>query len=240
MRLLRLLSTALGAAMLCSAAYSATVTLDISEMEDLSGGQAPWQVREEGFVYTLDQTYLAGDHIYFHDDGGTVSTAITPENQDRFDLISADFSGLSRLYRVNRFGEISDHTLKYENTVVQGYRDGQVVAEETFRSAMPSKNKTFSDAFVDLDYLVVSYIIPDESVLDFSGLLSFGGTTPLERGLYCDEYCGSVIADNFVLEIADYVPSTQARGLSTIPLPASLVLLLAGLGSLIFIGRRRT
>ena len=90
----------------------------------------------------------------------------------------------------------------YDNVLVQGYRNGALVAEDQFYAGDNPNTHLFSAQFLDLDLLVIGALLPN---------------FPVVGGDCIDFPCGHFNIDNVEL--------------SAVPLPAALPLYSAALGS---------
>ena len=139
-----------------------------------------------------------------------------PEDDTYVFLSAFDYSDVNPDY-------IDADPLPYDNLLVQGYRNNALVAEDTFYSDDLSTYFFDPKRFNDLDFLSITRLAPDYSVLDASVLLDYPGYFVEDR--FCqDQPCSVFSIDNVAL--------------TPVPLPASLPLFIIGLSALSCFVRR--
>lgn len=204
------------------------------------GGAGDWfpgglQKYEEGYTYQTTDCYTANT-INLHDDCGITQSIIERVDGGRFDAVEVGMLGYFRQYSTGSepiTDECRDDYLCeeswakaqqhfWDNFQWSGFRDGELVA--LFAGmVLGSDVFSFGDVFQDIDRLILEYVAPEESVTIWS--------PPYEPTAYwCDEWCGEIQVSYLVV---------SDRPISPVPLPATGIVLLSGLGALAFLRRRR-
>lgn len=195
-----------------------SMVLDFDEGPvDWNGNRSEWA--EDGFNFQNSLEYLEGWWLNLHDDSGETTSSFTRSDGLRFNMHGADLRGVSLLYEVVAADIYKALPVYYSLT---GFREGQLVASVLQQvPVFEFSAQTWGNLFSNLDRFTISLLIP--------GGVSYmyGSSTPGD--LVCsDSWCGGLQVDN--LEYSLIAP---------VPLPASLPLLLAGLGGLGLIVRHR-
>lgn len=148
----------------------------------------------------------AAAHI--NDAGTAISSRISFTMSSRFDAVGFDILPIATEYCVTPSNAACGDP--YDNVLVQGYRDGSLVAENRFYAGDDPNTYLFSLQFLNLDRLIIGGLLPNFSVAG---------------GECVDIPCGQFNIDNVEL--------------NAVPLPAALPLYSAALGFLGYLGWRR-
>ena len=229
------------AALLSAPAVASAATTDIEfSGTEFAGFSSDFNLlgEKDGIGYQNSSAYFSGDWLYLHDDGGLHQSVFTSDSGLRFDALSADIRGYTRAFRTGkdkydsgwsdaRYDRwLHDKELEFKNLGWYGYRDGVLVASYTGRIDSDTFEAFhFSDDFTDLDTLVAAVLLP-------KGIDTYpGGVVTKKKTKYCEDWCAGIQVDRLTLKLdAEMAP---------VPLPASGVLLLAGLAGFGLIARRR-
>lgn len=209
-------------------AYANTVTF--SGIPDNAGG--PSQYVEDGitvdarFGRSIGAFRNAGKAAHMDDGGTSYSRSLEFTMATHFNAVSFDISPLSSISfltytnmddpsNVLVFGPVS-----FENVKVEGFSGGSLKASYVFdMSIYPARS--FStvalSGFNHLDMLRIDFLSVNRD--------QFPDMPGFKKEFYCDSPCSHYDLDNVVL--------------APIPLPAGLPLLLAAVGGLGFVARRR-
>jgi hypothetical protein len=152
------------------------------------------------------------DTAHMNDGGTGFPIYITFTMDHHFDAISFDIIHGYNTYCSDT--ELTDCGVSFNNVGVFGIRDGLTVADDAFYSGEAAQfTYTFDAGFLDLDTLIIMALFPD---LDEIG----GG---------CNDFpCTTFNIDNVMLS-----------QVSPVPLPPSALLLLTGLGLMVWRGSRK-
>lgn len=204
--------------------------------------------KQDGFSFQSSIAYAYGGRMYLHDDSGVTRSLLKRDDHEPFSVHHADIGGYSLLYKAVS-GASPDGELEYTLAgdlmhlalvplyfTVDGFRNGSLISSIT--SLVPTgdlSNIKFGSLFTDIDELAISLLLPDSRLkyAGDSGWPDDPGEPLLELpfdsgGYYCWEWCGGLQIDK--LEYSTLAP---------VPLPASLTMLLAGLGGLVLTRRTR-
>jgi len=189
---------------------------------------------EQGFNYQTSDVYSGGP-IMLTDDSGLVSSTLSHTNGRSFSLNSIDVSAWNNSAYVTGSGPqptdpndydvwARDHFSSEMGWKIEGYRNGSVISS-FFQSADRSSplaytNLSFGALFENMDSIVFSMVFPDGFTYDTGTPFEFGPNTT-----WCESfYCSQIDFANFVV--------------TTVPLPAGLPMLGAGLGLMWMVRRR--
>ena len=211
---------------LASAASATTITFDYGgPSSDTHIGGFTYQGTSQGFSFQYEAVYALGPYLNFHDDSGLLSSTIQAVNGSKFDVLSMDLRGISRVQKTGagpkpvygtpehkqwlNSGVAPDPTLTFTGLV-----NGTAVASQTFGpTALSTVN--FSSAFKAIDQLLIKLNIPT----DIKFIEQAGSDTA-----WCPSWCANFIVDNVTV--------------APVPLPASGLLLFGALAGLM--GYRRS
>lgn len=145
---------------------------------------------------------------HLDDSGTSIAKFVSFTMSSRFSAIGFDILPLGTEFcAAGGSGACND---PYENVLIQGFRDGALVAEDAFFGGESPSTYLFSSDYLNLDQLIIGALLPNTAVI----------------GGFCDGLpCGHFNIDNVEL--------------SAVPLPAALPLFSAALGLLGFLGWRR-
>ncbi|TNC59442.1 VPLPA-CTERM sorting domain-containing protein [Rubellimicrobium roseum] len=162
-------------------------------------------------------------------DGGTpYARQLTFTMTGRFDAVGFDFTPVRWNYQICTEDLTTGETVTcesntYDNVLVQGIRDGGIIATSTFRMIDLAEigmtgRYTFADEFQNLDALLIGFTpVP----------------WPIDPGKYAN--CGNPCSQFYVNRLDLKSPDIPAP----VPLPASLPLLSAALAGLMGLRQRR-
>jgi hypothetical protein len=221
----------LAAAWVCGPVFGATVDLEFDTFEPTP---VYGTFTESGMSYQNSTSYVGGDYMYLHDDsGGIKMSEIKGVNGERFDAVSADITGYSRVYQTGNKKKpkkprklekwLYGNNITYDNFAFYGFRDGLLVASQKGSINGSFSQLMFGADFTDLDLLVAELLVP-------KALNSLYNKIRKRKTLFCDEWCAGFQVDRLGLNVREPAP---------VPLPAGLPLLAAGLGGLGLIVRRK-
>ena len=166
----------------------------------LEAGITASSVGDLGFFNTPGAAHL--------DDSGTsIAQSISFTTGGRFNAIQFDILPLGTDFCAEGGSGACDDP--YDNVSVRGFRDGALVAEDTFFGGENPSTYLFSADYTNLDQLVIGALLPSAAL----------------GGFCIDVPCGHFNIDNVEL--------------SAVPLPAALPLFSAALGLLGFLGWRK-
>jgi len=235
MFLFRILLCAVGVGITAMSAASAATVItfdDVPEQEDNT--PCSWQSSDEqsyeegGYTFGNCPGYEGGTPgIVFLEDAGSDTPkymTVTQSDGSTFSAISMDV-----ITTTGDYGYYADsgewYYLTYDNIVATGYLDGVLVATQYFSSMDTSSYSDeitllFSDAFSDIDELVITALRDTES-----------DSTPIDGVTCIDAPCMDVKITSLTLG--------AAVAASPVPLPSGLPLLSGGFLALIALGWRR-
>lgn len=243
-------------ALLCSAAFgalaspalAATVAVDFDGAWPVATSGYATTVLDDGFLAETANLYWSGDDILLHDDGGITRTVLRRADGGRFSPVSIELRIASWFERAGgdpRPDDDAGFSAVYDWATaglrpLATYRitgrkaDGSTVVTDGGPS--PSATLSFGRAFADVTELGFEIVYPPGVAED--GVLTRGIAVSdlaevIDPGqVWCMDYCASLVLDNFAAGVAqDDVPAP-------IPLPASVLMLGAGLAALGTLRRR--
>lgn len=203
---------------LASTQDSKAVVLDFNGVPNFGGFCSTASVAEKGFqIGNCPEWFVEPGTIHL-DDSGTGYQGLVSFSGPIFDALSVSIRALGFEF----LDQTTFEVVPYDNVVFRGFRDGDLVAEQSHSTALfdffEIHTVQFNSDFSDLDVLNIEQVLPSADVL------------AANPNAFCiDAPCAHV--DLMSIELAP------------IPLPSSALALLAGMAGLGAVGlmrRRRT
>lgn len=226
-----------GLAVLATATSVGAATLILGGSTDTSLAVTPTgfalDVRDQGFLYRTDTRNNSGNMLSLQDSPGLTKSTIQAADMGRFDLNALTFRGQSRVYMTgpldfdptgsqSRSDWARFEIPTFDNFLVEGLRDGAVVASQMASTDVTAQTLALTDNFMDLDSVVISLLYPNPQNVQ----IGFGLPSTIKANtIWCDEYCTGLAIDS--------------ASVSTVPVPPAIWLLGSGLALLVVGGRRR-
>lgn len=211
---MRTLAAATVAACLALPAGASVLNIDDSDWID-----DPEIHYQDGFSFNNSAAYNVSEHIYLHDDGGLTSSTFRRADGRHFSMLGALIRVGSNLKEVQSDGTLKAIQYLYSLT---GFRDGVQVAS-IIQSSGSFGLQSWGNVFSDLTSFTISLLLPPDRIkyaYSYSDLIDGKLIWYPPGTVVCQEYCAFAHIDDVEYELAP------------VPIPASMAMLLGGLGLL--------